>query len=317
MGNLIDLKIVEKYLKSKQIRWLLAYGKKYVVYSTIAKIFDLKSDFFDLNEIVFDIFSNHNLATYLIELLKNREGVVGIFVKPCDAKSIIELIRENKIARDRIVIFSMPCRGIVNKEKLFSFKNCETERINDIDLSLKNIKIVFDGRTLETQFSKISENKCLSCQLSSSPIFDVSLGESVPPSNGELHVITPSSEKRKRAFWLKQYKKCIRCGACKNVCPMCYCENCILERTIPNIVGKKVTPFENGAFLQIRAIHLAGRCIGCGMCSSVCPVAIPHEEFHMPCAIYVADTFGFKPGLNSEGLPLFSCANMEEKEDFK
>ncbi len=78
------------------------------------------------------------------------------------------------------------------------------------------------------------------------------------------------------AFWRGELSRCIRCNACRNVCPACSCEKCVFDNPASGISQKAAADsFEENMFHIIRAFHVAGRCTDCGECSRVCPQNIP------------------------------------------
>ena len=78
------------------------------------------------------------------------------------------------------------------------------------------------------------------------------------------------------AFWKDQLSNCIRCNACRNVCPACTCTKCVFDNDNSGIASKANSDsFEEKMFHIIRAFHVAGRCTDCGECSRVCPQHIP------------------------------------------
>ena len=78
------------------------------------------------------------------------------------------------------------------------------------------------------------------------------------------------------AFWQNELSRCIRCNACRNVCPACTCEKCVFDNNNLYTTQKvAVNSFEENLFHIIRAWHVAGRCTDCGECSRVCPQNIP------------------------------------------
>ena len=69
---------------------------------------------------------------------------------------------------------------------------------------------------------------------------------------------------------------CIRCNACRDVCPACTCEKCVFDNPDSGVENKAISDsFEEKMFHIIRAFHVAGRCTDCGECSRVCPQNIP------------------------------------------
>ena len=78
------------------------------------------------------------------------------------------------------------------------------------------------------------------------------------------------------AFWQGELSRCIRCNACRNVCPACTCEKCVFDNPESGVENKAAAnSFEEKLFHVIRAFHVAGRCTDCGECSRVCPQNIP------------------------------------------
>jgi len=84
------------------------------------------------------------------------------------------------------------------------------------------------------------------------------------------------TEDERYAFWQNELSKCIRCNACRNVCPACSCENCVFDNPASGVSGKaNNNEFEEKLYHIIRAWHVSGRCTDCGECSRVCPQGIP------------------------------------------
>lgn len=88
--------------------------------------------------------------------------------------------------------------------------------------------------------------------------------------------IEAMSADERHEFWKKEFSRCIRCNACRDVCPACTCEKCVFDNN-SLYTSQKVaqTSFEESLYHIIRAWHVAGRCTDCGECSRVCPEHIP------------------------------------------
>jgi ferredoxin len=98
------------------------------------------------------------------------------------------------------------------------------------------------------------------------------------------------------AWWAGEFARCTRCYACRQVCPMCYCERCVADKNRPVIIDTSPTPLGNFAWHITRAFHLAGRCVGCGACNQACPVGIDLRLMNMAVHRAVDQNFGFNPG---------------------
>jgi formate dehydrogenase subunit beta len=112
------------------------------------------------------------------------------------------------------------------------------------------------------------------------------------------------------------FGRCIGCHGCKTVCPICYCQLCHFdshncEREVDYFEGElrrkggtRVPP--DTVFFQLgRMAHMAISCVGCGMCTDVCPADIPVSTIFSKVAASAQATFDYRPGRDlAEEIPL-------------
>jgi formate dehydrogenase (coenzyme F420) beta subunit len=95
-------------------------------------------------------------------------------------------------------------------------------------------------------------------------------------------------------YWLKEFDRCVKCYGCRNVCPVCFCNVCTLEDDV--LIRTGDLPPENPMFHLTRAVHMAGRCIDCNLCTEACPADIPLRTLYKKVAEIVRDEFGYTTG---------------------
>ncbi len=122
--------------------------------------------------------------------------------------------------------------------------------------------------------------RCANCKSKKHVYYDELLGEdgAVLESNrfDEVAKIEAMTPEERFSFWQSELSKCIRCNACRDVCPACTCEQCVFSNPQSGVENKAAAnSFEEKMFHIIRAYHVAGRCTDCGECSRVCPQNIP------------------------------------------
>jgi formate dehydrogenase subunit beta len=107
-----------------------------------------------------------------------------------------------------------------------------------------------------------------------------------------------------RAFWKRQFTKCIKCYGCRNICPECFCEDCALEDPVWVEPGLLAPPFP--MFHLIRAMHMASRCVACRQCDLTCPAHIPLTVLYDLMRRDMETMLGYIPGSDIEADPPLS-----------
>lgn len=71
----------------------------------------------DVEKLIWGPLNVHSLATYL-PLFKGKK--VGIVVKGCDSRGVVELLQENLINREDVVVFGMGCNGTIDINRVLA-----------------------------------------------------------------------------------------------------------------------------------------------------------------------------------------------------
>lgn len=230
------------------------------------------------NEFVYNTFSAANLSKYLVKQTRKDDGKVLVFVKPCDSYSLQQLIKEHRVDREKVYIIGIQCFGKTDVNKIKADGVCGISSITETDDSI--IAETIYGDKKEYKKYEVMAERCLSCKSKKVVIYDELIGENgeVLDSNrfDEVEKLEAMTPDERFAFWQNELSKCIRCNACRNVCPACTCEKCVFDNDNSGVAQKAAqTSFEEANFHIIRAFHVAGRCTDCGECSRVCPQNIP------------------------------------------
>lgn len=244
---------------------------------------------------------------------------VAVMVKGCDSRAIVQQLVEKAYARDDIVVLGIPCRGVIDRrkaEKMFG------ETSTPVVAEESGDKIVLDigGEKKETARADVLMDKCMRCRYPNPLISDELLADEVEKwaddEFADVGVFADQTPAEKWAFWEEQLSKCIRCYSCRNVCPMCYCVDCVVTKMKPQWTRRSTDISENTAYHIQRAWHLAGRCIECMECQRVCPVDIPIMTLNRKLTRDVKEMFDFEPGVDVEAEPLLACFNPQDPEEY-
>lgn len=248
----------------------------------------------DAVRLIFSAACVNNLVVYLTKARKEvpREGRIGIVVKACDLKALVGLLGESQLKREQLYIIGVPCAGVL-------------------------------GSTVQPNRELNAESmaaKCCECdervprgadfvptvELPALPVLEQKYAEEI----ARLEALTPAE---RWTYWQEQFSKCIKCYACRQVCPFCFCEQCLCDRNKPQMVEGTPRPAGNLAWHVVRAMHLSGRCAGCAECERVCPMDIPLNLLNRKMAKELKELFNSEAGFEvREKGPL---AEYSERDD--
>lgn len=112
--------------------------------------------------------------------------------------------------------------------------------------------------------------------------------------------------------WMYEFQKCLKCYGCRDICPVCFCKECSLEHG--DLIATGGLPPEIPLFHLVRAVHMAGRCIDCGLCEDACPADIPLRLLYRQVNAIVKDLFGYETGISREQPPFSILGESAPRE---
>ena len=275
----------------------------------------------DLEEFVYNGFCGANLSKYMIEASK-MEGKTLVFLKPCDTYSFQQLMKEHRVDREKAYIIGVGCKGKLDIERIRKMgikgiKNIAGANLED-EAEILTIETLYGEK--EVPYKDAMLERCHVCKGKDHMIFDEIIGESKETKDGdrfaEVERIEAMSPEEKFAFFQKELSKCIRCNACRNVCPACSCRKCVFDSNKFDSAQKaNVDSFEEKMFHIIRAFHVAGRCTDCGECSRVCPQGIPLHLFNRKFIKDIDELYGeYQAGADLEERGPLTSYQLDDAE---
>jgi len=258
-----------------------------------------------------------NLATYVIAAAKP----VAVVLKGCDARALVTLLQEHQVERDQVYIIGVPCGGMIDVDALEPANSATWEGVTGLDDAAGDVVVTAGGKEYRVPREQALLARCRTCAAPTPGLYDVLIAEAVAPGSAEneryarVAEIEAMDPLARRQYWLEQFERCIRCNACRNVCPLCYCRECVCDLREPRFVAREPNAQDNLLFQCVRAWHAAGRCIDCGECERACPMSIPLRELGRKLEKELRDRFGYEAGMDAEAPPFLAqfAASDEDK----
>ncbi|HEB80196.1 MAG TPA: hydrogenase [Rhodospirillales bacterium] len=296
----------------------------------------------DVDKLVWDPTCVHNLSLYLTAEKKIRaakketaDKPIGIVCKGCDSRSVVVLLQENYLKRENVHIIGVSCQGsgVLDENKLNKHLKGKTPLSAEYDGDESYVVATKDG-DVKIAAKEIMAERCLECKFPYPDVNDEIFGGKVESERRDpfhsLEAMEASTVGDKWDFWKKQLDGCLRCYACRSVCPMCYCEECVVDSitfmvtpgTSPEQKADRIkwiersnSTSENFGYHMVRAIHLVGRCIDCAECERVCPVDIPLRLLNKKLEKEAFELFDYQAGLDPDQPSLVSSFRDEDPND--
>lgn len=260
----------------------------------------------ETSTLIVDDTCSQNLTKYLLAL----EEKAAIFVKGCDSRTLVSLIQDNEVIRDNIIIIGIPCEGMLDADKIEAKLGVPLSEIKSMSRSGQDVVFEVGAKTKDIPFDELKMDRCQACRFPNPVISDRSVSDNVTPHDvvrlAGLDKVDSMSLADKRRFWQETLDKCIMCYACRNACPVCVCQDvCIMQGRVPHWSSERVDDREKLFYQMTRALHVAGRCTGCGECERACPMDIPLNLINQKMVEIMAELFDYEPGLDPQApLPL-------------
>ncbi|MBE0430627.1 MAG: 4Fe-4S dicluster domain-containing protein [Dehalococcoidia bacterium] len=305
---------VRNLLEKGKVDRVIGYGAGSLRFAATPLII---SDKADVDRLIINPFIHNNLSVFLPDV----SGKVAIVAKECDARSIISLVQNKQIPRENVYIIGVPCSGIIDLGKVEKLTGLDRDEIDDISWQGDKVTIASAGGAKEFTAQEVLADSCLGCDAGGFREFDLVIGEMKPVAADKelirkrIKDMEAMSPAERWEFWKNEFSRCIRCYACRQICPVCFCDRCFVEETEPQWISPLPRWQDNLIFQAVRMMHVAGRCTDCGECERACPVNIPLGILTGKMEDIVEELFEYRAGMDKDAPPLMAAYQPEEAED--
>jgi ferredoxin len=235
----------------------------------------------DVNRLTFTPMCRDNLARYLTRKEVTALGRLALVARPAEIKAVSVLVQENQIAADGLELIGVWCDEPGREGAACSLLTGATLAELETEIAAR-----LQGRELTAEaLARVEE-----------------LERSTPGERWD--------------FWEAEFSRCLKCYACRQACPLCYCEQCIVEKNQPQWVPTSPHQLGNTMFHYFRAFHLAGRCVLCDACEQACPMDIPLGLLNRKLAREVRDNFNYEAGYDHTASPAMASFRTDDQEEF-
>jgi formate dehydrogenase subunit beta len=293
-----------------------------------------------------------NTASIVSKMTKvaPSEKKMAVVARSCELRALTELVKLKQASLDNIVLIGIDCFGAFSVPDYGNFARESSSPAEDF------VKTVKDGKSDDSRLREACQsceypyplNADITIGLTGIDfnkeavlIANTPEGEAIVDGLGLPEgagteareaaiekVVAEKVKKRDELFEVTQkecyglenlgaiFTPCIGCHNCRDMCPICYCKECVFDSTTFAFEADKYVgwaerkgalrmPTDTFLFHLTRLNHMVTSCVGCGLCQDACPNDVPVFRIFRLVGSKVQPTFDYVPGQNVEDeLPL-------------
>jgi formate dehydrogenase (coenzyme F420) beta subunit len=276
-----------------------------------------------------------NGALYLRRLFSKASQIL-LLLRPCEIRAYTELTKLTQVEREAVTAVSIDCFGAVSLKEKTEGLPVEMDGIKDYFgdsgkmrwacrvckerrgvVGDAGIRIDAKGGLWVLPYTEKGESfvSLMEGNIEEAPA-DMLIGET---SKGDKF-------QTDMANFAKDFSKCIMCKNCRDMCPVCYCIDCVFngDEYLPKgdallnkifRTGSGEMPQGREMFHLIRMYHVSQTCVGCGACEEACPQGIPLTKYFKGISERLQGMFSYMSGRSfDEEIPYLTFLEDELKE---
>ncbi len=225
---------------------------------------------------------------------------IGAVMRSCEIRALIELAKLQQASLEGMTIIGVDCTGTYEVPDYARI----AQGADPAGLSLRPACEMCEypaPASADIVIQRIGVDDALGLHVEVNDSWAGRLGLAAAPANGRAgaldSLVAQRTTKRDAVFAEVQaqtgtpeklaayFSTCIRCHNCMTNCPICYCKTCFFKTNVfdhepmqfitwAERKGATRMPPDTVLFHLTRMNHMSTSCVGCGLCTSACPVDI-------------------------------------------
>jgi coenzyme F420-reducing hydrogenase beta subunit len=275
----------------------------------------------EAGQLTWSSFCVGNTAKALIQAARAGERA-GVVAQGCASRNVVGLVVEKQVQRDQVFVIGVPCLGMADSRKIEAqIARTEGRRIEAVEEDGE--EIVVCGRGFERRLKRkdLLRDNCYTCAHRNPVLADELAAEpGSETGGGDIGKAAGPWEKLdapdRWARFRDTFADCIRCYACRDACPLCYCQTCFVDDARPQWLGKTQDVTDVASFHLLRAFHCAGRCTDCGACESACPQGLKVRRLTSKIEKDIRELYGYEAGMDMNAVAPMAACRPDDSDDF-